>query len=96
MMTRDFIVSRLIGDSGRGLFSSFKQSTVNGLELMMPSTSASRVLNDSSFKERLCVLNQDSKIALVKRINLSQTSPKLLLSGGLCFYEIKSKFSFKR
>ena len=51
MITLVFIVRRLLGESDIALFESLRISKVNGLKLMISSTSAISVLSDSSFKE---------------------------------------------
>ena len=97
MATLVFIVRMLLGESGILLFESLMVPIVNGLELMISSTSAINVLSDSSFKEWLWVFNNYSKIVLADRIWRSQTPPIWEAPGGLFYNRIQSApFSCKK
>ena len=64
MITFVFIVNRLLGESGIWLLISLKVSTVCGLELIIDSTSAIKVLIASSFNDWPCVFSNPSEIPL--------------------------------
>ena len=90
MTTFVFIVRRWLGDSGISLFVSFIVSTVNGLELMINSTSVISVTRDSLFTEWLCVFNNSSKMDLAKQIWRSHTPLIWKAPGGLVCHKIQS------
>ena len=90
MTTFVFIVNRLLGESGIWLLISLKVSTVSGLELIIDSTSAIKVLSASSFNDWPCVFSNPSKIPLVVWIWCSYTPPICDAPRGFLCHKIQS------
>jgi len=74
-ITLDFMVSRLDGNNGNGLFTSLNVSVVSSLELITASTSTRKVWNSSSFKLRPWLCSKEVSIALTDLIWRSHTPP---------------------
>ena len=79
-----FMLSNCIGLSGTILFTSPILSQVIGLELIIPSTSTSSVLNDSSLRLSPCCFSRAARMLLADLICCSYTPPILIAVEGLC------------
>ena len=73
--TLDFIVKIWLGDIATSLLTSLIVTTTIVLQLTMASTSANKVLSDSSSRLILCVLIRDERMVLADLICLSHTPP---------------------
>ena len=79
------MLSNCIGLSGTILFKSPIISQVIDVELFIPSTSTSSVLNDSSLRLSTCCFSRAARMLLADQFCRSHTLPILLAVGGLCF-----------
>ena len=81
-MTVDFPVRMCVGASGC-VSSGSSDTNVRGLELMIDSTSQSRVVKESKSRRLPCSYSRPESTFLTERIRRSQTPPMLLAEGGL-------------
>ena len=84
MTTFVFMLSNCIGLSAAIMFTSPILSQVMSVELIIPSTSTSSVLNDSSFKLSPCCFSRVARMLLADIICHPHTLPILFVVGGLC------------